>query len=141
MEQTTIFNLLIGNSKAKQWVYWIATIFLAFELFFGATWDFNLLNKGFVSGILTHLGYPAYLSFILGCAKILAGIAILMPGYRLLKEWAYAGAFFLFAGACASHLIVRDPLVNAIYPSILAIFTLLSWWLRPGTRKSPRFST
>jgi hypothetical protein len=135
MGQTLIPNILSGSSKAKQWVYWITTTFLAFELFFGATWDFDLVKKGFVSGILTHLGYPVYLSFILGCAKIPAGVAILMPGYRLLKEWAYAGAFFLFAGACASHLIVRDPLANAIYPLTLAIFTLLSWWLRPATRK------
>lgn len=135
MEQTSIFNLVSSSSKARQWVYWITTIFLAFELFFAAAWDFNLLQKGYVSGILSHLGYPVYLSFILGCAKILAGGTILMPGFRLLKEWAYAGTFFLFAGACASHLIVRDPMANTIYPLILAVITLLSWQLRPGTRK------
>jgi hypothetical protein len=59
--------------------------------------------------IFGHLGYPAYLLPFLGTAKILGVIAVLMPGFDRLKEWAYAGLVFDIAGALYSHLSVGDP--------------------------------
>ena len=53
---------------------------------------------------LTHLGYPAYLAKILGTWKLLGVVALLAPGFRRVKEWAYAGFFFNLTGATLSHL-------------------------------------
>jgi hypothetical protein len=39
---------------------------------------------------LALLGYPPYLLAILGTAKILGSIVLVLPKFRLLKEWAYA---------------------------------------------------
>jgi len=132
MEKQTHFANRYSNVKVI--AFWIVTVLLAFELIDGAFWDFNILNKGAVQGVLSRLGYPAYLAFILGSAKILAAIAILLPRLKILKEWAYAGTFFLFAGATASHIAVKD-FSSVIFPLIFVIFILLSWWLRPASRK------
>jgi len=62
-------------------------------------------------------------------------IAILIPEFPLLKEWAYAGLFFTMTGAVISHLASHDVHAQIIAPIVLAIFTVLSWWLRPADRK------
>src|SRR5262249_22200381 len=53
---------------------------------------------------------PPYLLPFLGTAKVLGAIAILSPGFRLLKEWAYAGLAFDLIGAVYSHISVGDPI-------------------------------
>lgn len=58
-----------------------------------------------------------------------------MPGYRLLKEWAYAGFFFLLTGAVFSHLCAGDTLSQYIAPLIFALLTVGSWYLRPVSRR------
>lgn len=100
------------TSKAGIIGYWIPTGLLIFELLYGALWDFNLLNNGYVYDTLLHLGYPVYLAAILGVSKILAAIAILIPGFEILKEWAYAGIAILFGGAFVSHIASGDGLGN-----------------------------
>lgn len=83
----------------------------------------------------THLGYPLYLLTLLGIWKILGVVAILIPKFPLLKEWAYAGFFFAMTGAAFSHIAVRNP-ITEIAPSILLLtLTLVSWFYRPGDRK------
>jgi uncharacterized membrane protein YphA (DoxX/SURF4 family) len=57
---------------------------------------------------MTHLGYPAYFCVILGVWKVLGAVAVLVPRFPRLKEWAYAGAVFELTGASASHLAVGD---------------------------------
>ena len=54
--------------------------------------------------MITHLGYPVYFLTILGVWKILGVIAVLIPKFPLLKEWAYAGFFFAMSGAIFSHI-------------------------------------
>jgi hypothetical protein len=55
---------------------------------------------------------------------------LLIPKFSLLKEWAYAGFFFLMSGAVFSHVAARDP-VNEIFPSLLLLtLTLVSWYFR-----------
>jgi len=84
---------------------------------------------------VTHLGYPEYLLTILGVWKILGIGAILVPGLPVVKEWAYAGFFFVASGAMTSHLIMRDP-SGELFPSILLlVLTVVSWCLRPESRK------
>jgi hypothetical protein len=62
-------------------------------------------------------------------------IAILVPGFKLLKEWAYAGIFFTMTGAVISHIAANNVSAQIIAPIVLAIFTVLSWYLRPADRR------
>ena len=127
-------------TKRNKIIYWIATIWLAtgmlstgiFQLF-RAEAEGALAPPG-VYGI-THLGYPVYLLTILGIWKILGVVAVLIPRFPLLKEWAYAGFFFLTSGAIFSHIAVGDP-VKEIFPSLLLLtMTVVSWYFRPANRK------
>lgn len=136
-------NKMTGN-KAKTPVsirikiiaYWICTILIALETAAGAQWD--LSRNDFVKGIFTHLGYPLYLLTLIGIWKIPAFIAILVPRIPLVKEWAYAGLFFVYSGAFASHLAVGDAAAAWMSPLIFMILTIFSWLLRPASRKLPQ---
>ena len=81
---------------------------------------------------LIHLGYPAYLATILGAWKLLAVAAILAPGLRRLKEWAYAGLFFCLTGAAISHTVSGDGAGEIAVPLVLLVLILLSWFLLPA---------
>jgi hypothetical protein len=83
------------------------------------------------------LGYPLYFFRILGFWKVLGAIAILVPRFPRLKEWAYAGIFFDLTGAAASVAAVGSYGVYAFHifaPLILAVLTVVSWALRPESR-------
>ena len=58
--------------------------------------------------LVVPLGYPLYFLYIIGTWKILGVITILIPGFKLAKEWAYAGFFFVMTGALVSHLASAD---------------------------------
>src|SRR5215471_5166927 len=122
--------------KAAKITYWIATLWLALGMV--ATGLVQLSKgKGGQGGLdmVTHLGYPAYLLTMLGVWKILGVVALLIPKFPLLKEWAYAGFFFVMVGAIFSHVAVGDPAVE-IFPSLLLlILTAISWYFRPLSRR------
>ena len=84
---------------------------------------------------INTLGYPTYLLTILGVWKILGVVAILIPKFPLLKEWAYAGFFFAMSGAIISHLAVNDEAMTLFGPILLLILTVASWYFRPANRK------
>ena len=71
---------------------------------------------------MTHLGYPVYFIPFIGVAKLLGSIAILIPQFNKIKEWAYAGLFFDLIGAIYSNIMVEGwhPSMFAMVP-ILAI--------------------
>lgn len=121
--------------RARRIAYWIVTGLISFELVQGAGWDFNLLNQGYINGILKHLGYPLYLGPILGACKLLAVVIILVPGLLLLKEWAYAGLTILFVGAFVSHVVTGDGLEQSIWSLLFGLLVLGSWALRPANRR------
>jgi hypothetical protein len=84
---------------------------------------------------MTHLGYPVYFVTILGISKILGVAALLIPKFPLLKEWAYAGFFFMMSGAIFTHIAAGNSL-SEIFPSLLLlILTVVSWYFRPVDRK------
>ena len=84
---------------------------------------------------LTELGYPAYLLTLLGTCKIFGVGAILIPKFPLLKEWAYAGFFFIMMGAIYSHIASGEP-AEEIFPATLLLFlAFISWYFRPSDRK------
>jgi hypothetical protein len=95
-----------GRELARSIVYWLLTVVVAFELAAGALWD--LLRIEYVRVVLVHLGYPLYLLIILGVWRIPGALALLIPRFPRVKEWAYAGAFFNYTGAAASHFLAGD---------------------------------
>jgi uncharacterized membrane protein YphA (DoxX/SURF4 family) len=119
--------------KRKLIWYWIITILLSFCIFFGGLAQ-ALQLKEVLQGF-KPLGYPTYFISLIGIWKVLGVIAILIPKFPLLKEWAYAGIFFTMTGAVISHIASDDVHSQIISPIILAIFTVLSWYLRPVGRK------
>ena len=127
-------------TKRNQIIYWISTIWLASGMLStGVLQLFKAEVEGAVAppGVygITHLGYPVYFLTILGVWKILGVVALLIPKFPLLKEWTYAGFFFIMSGAVFSHIEAGDS-VNEIFPSLLLlILTLVSWYFRPADRK------
>jgi uncharacterized membrane protein YphA (DoxX/SURF4 family) len=83
---------------------------------------------------MSRLGYPSYFLTILGVLKILGALAVLAPGLKRLKEWAYAGMMIDVVGAVLSRLAVGDPPAMLIVPLLVGALALLSWALRPATR-------
>jgi uncharacterized membrane protein len=127
----TTSNLPTG--KTSKIIYWVATGLLAFGML--ASGISQILHLKEMNELITHVGYPLYFMYIIGVWKILGVIAILMPKFKLLKEWAYAGFFFLMTGAFISHLAMGDN-GNAIFgPLFQTIFVILSWYFRPANRK------
>lgn len=119
--------------KRKKIIYWIATLFLCLGMTAGGVQQ--MLQIGGYNEIVTALGYPLYLLSILGTWKLLGVIAILIPKFPLLKEWAYAGFFFAMSGAFISHLAVGQGFLEAVPSLILLGVTAISWYLRPADRK------
>ena len=86
---------------------------------------------GYLSGKMDeafiHLGYPLFVASLLGIWKILGGVALLNPKRdawsERIREWAYAGYFFVLSGAFVSHLGAGDGIGEAAPPLvILALF-------------------
>lgn len=122
-------------SKRNKIIYWASTVWLALGMV--STGAIQLLKEKEGSGGLdsiTTLGYPAYILTILGIWKILGVIAVLIPKYPLLKEWAYAGFFFAMSGAIISHIIIGTG-YEILPPMLLLVLTIVSWYFRPPERK------
>jgi len=99
-------------------LYWgITGIFGAFMLF-SAIPDIIVVDEA-VTFVTGKLGYPEYIIPFLGVAKTLGVIAIVIPGFPRLKEWAYAGLFFDLVGATYSGICVdglQPPMAFMILP-------------------------
>ena len=121
-------------AKKNKIIYWATTVFLALGMLAqGLAQLFH--TKGYVDIINVHLGYPLYFMNIIGIWKILGVIAILIPGFKLVKEWAYAGFFFVMSGAVFSHIASGDS-IKEIAPSLfLLILTVAAWYSRYVYRK------
>lgn len=119
--------------KTKKIVYWISTIWLALGMTSSAVVQLMRIPEG-VQGV-THLGYPEYLLSILGTWKICGVLMILAPRLPLVKEWAYAGFFFVASGAFISHITMGDGFGDIFPSALLGILTVVSWYSRPDSRK------
>lgn len=114
-------------------IYWIFTIFLSFAMLAGGIQQ--TLQIGGYNDIVTALHYPLYMLSILGIWKCLGVVAILVPGFPVLKEWAYAGFFFVLSGAAISHFVCQEPFTAVLPSLILLLVTIMSWYFRPPARK------
>lgn len=114
-------------------IYWL------FTLWMGLGW----VSFGIIQVVrtpaevarITKLGFPAYVLILLGVAKLLGVVAVLIPGYPIVKEWAYAGFIFTLVGALYSHVSMSDPLVDMIPALLLLVLTMISYYFRPASRK------
>ena len=127
-------------SRAKTISYWATTGVLASGLLgSGIQQLLRIEAEGAVAppyawGIV-ELGYPLYLLTVLGVWKILGAIALLVPRFPLVKEWAYAGIVFLLTGGLVAHLAVGHPWVELIPAVALLALVVASWFLRPASRR------
>jgi uncharacterized membrane protein YphA (DoxX/SURF4 family) len=123
--------------KKRKIIYWIATIWLSLGMVStGAVQLFKVKGDGPGSvESMTHLGYPVYFVTLLGIAKILGVIALLIPKFSLQKEWAYAGFFFMMSGAVFTHIAAGNSMSEIYPPLLLLTLTVVSWYFRPADRK------
>jgi hypothetical protein len=120
-------------TKTHKIIYWIATVWLALGMV--STGMVQLLRMKEEVDNITRLGYPVYLLSILGIWKLLGAVAVLMPKFPLLKEWAYAGFFFAMSGATFSRIAARQSVADMLPSLFLLVLTIVSWYLRPANRK------
>jgi uncharacterized membrane protein YphA (DoxX/SURF4 family) len=115
--------------------YWTTTILVAFFMTGGVAQIAQY--RANPRGVVPELGYPMYFFAILGIWKVLGAIAILVPRFPRLKEWAYAGIFFDLTGAAASCAWVGGYGAygfHVIAPLLIAGLLVASWALRPESR-------
>jgi hypothetical protein len=127
------------SMSAKAIGYWATTIFVALELLAGGLTDLVHGREALVAGqpvvaVITQLGYPVYVLTILGGWKLLGAVALLMPRFPRLKEWAYAGTFFEMTGAAVSLGVSGADIGTISFPLLVAAAALASWTLRPRDR-------
>lgn len=115
-------------------IYWAITGFLAFGMLAQGVSQI-VHTQGYVDIIMVQLGYPSYFLTIIGVWKLLGVITILMPRFKLLKEWAYAGFFFVMSGALFSHIASGAPIIATTPALVLLVLIVLSWYFRPADRK------
>lgn len=114
-------------------IYWVATIWLSLGMV--STGIVQLIQMEEEVEKMNSLGYPAYFLMIIGIWKLLGVTAILLPKFKLVKEWAYAGFLFITTGAIFTHLAVGDGAVEYFGPTLLLVLTITSWYFRPADRK------
>lgn len=104
--------------KTTNIFYWIFTGLLAVLMLFSAIG--GLKGGPDSDALMKHLGYPHYVLPFLSVFKILGVVAILVPGFPRIREWAYAGFFFDMAGAMYSFISVGDP-ASAWLPLLIGL--------------------
>ena len=119
--------------KRDKIIYWVATIWLSLGMV--STGIVQLIPMEEEVQKMNTLGYPSYFLTIIGVWKILGVIAVLVSKFPLVKEWAYAGFFFLMSGAIFTHIAAADEAVEYFGPGLLLVLTIVSWYFRPADRK------
>ena len=123
-------------TKRNKIIYWVSTLWLGLGMVSTAIVQIMKSKEG-AGGLdsISALGYPAYMLTIIGIWKILGTVVVLIPKTPLLKEWAYAGFFFIMSGALFSHFASGSP-INEMLPALLLLtLTIVSWVFRPAERK------
>ncbi|MBN2613843.1 MAG: DoxX family protein [Bacteroidales bacterium] len=120
-------------TKRNKIIYWIATIWLSLGM--ASTGIVQIIKLEDEVQKMSELGYPNYFLTIIGVWKLLGVLAVLVPKFPLIKEWAYAGFFFLMTGAICSHFAIGDSAAEFFGPALLLVLTVVSWYFRPAARK------
>jgi hypothetical protein len=118
--------------------YWASTgVVSALSLF--AAFAYLSGGQQAVEGF-AHVGYPQQLRVLLGIAKLLGAITLLVPGLPKLKEWAYAGFTFAWIAATVAHYLAGDG-PKVFMPLVLLILLAVSYMTRPASRQWPPKAT
>ena len=120
--------------NTQSWIRWIVTGLMAALMLLSAVPD--VLRIPDALAVFKHLGYPPYLLPFLGTAKMLGVAAILIPGVRRIKEWAFAGLTFDLTGALYSHVSVGDP-PSVWIPAAIGLALMCSSYVAYRMRRSP----
>jgi len=119
--------------KRDKIIYWVATIWLSLGMV--STGIVQIIHMDEEVQKMNTLGYPVYFLTIIGTWKLLGVVAVLMPKFPLVKEWAYSGFFFLMTGAIFTHIAVGDGAETYFGPALLLVLTIISWFYRPNERR------
>src|SRR5215471_18828911 len=125
------------KATTKSIAYWMTTGIVVFAMFSGGLAE--LAHRPETIDGMRQLGYPVYFVMILGFWKLLGSLALVVPGFPRVKEWAYAGIFFNMTGAAVSHLVCQDAAWHVGVTLGLAALTVASWALRPASRTLGRY--
>jgi hypothetical protein len=117
---------------ARKFAYWGSTAIVGAMLLLALSYLTG--SEQVVSGF-TKSGYPQHLRIVLGIAKPIAAIVLLVPGLALLKEWAYAGATITWVMAFIAAYAAGDGVQVWIMPLGLLALLLVSYVTRPATRR------
>lgn len=113
-------------------VYWVTTSLLAVMSAFAA---FTYLSGSpQAAQEFAHVGYPQQLRVLLGIAKLLGAVVLVVPGNARVKEWAYAGFAFAWIAAFVAHHLAHDGAM-AFAPVILLVLLVVSYLTRPASRQ------
>jgi hypothetical protein len=112
--------------------YWGSTAIAAASLLMALTYLSG--SEHVVSGF-AKAGYPQHLRIVLGIAKPVAAIVLLLPGFALLKEWAYAGITFAWVMASISGYLSGEKGITLILPLVLLVLGAVSYVTRPPSRR------
>jgi len=126
--------------KAIKITYWVVTVLFALMMLFSGIQ--NAMNTpDSIALISTQLGFPAYFVPMIGFAKILGAIAILVPGFPRIKEWAYAGLFFDLAGATYASIAAFGFFPQTSFMFVFIAFCLGSYFLYHKVNKGNTVGT
>lgn len=128
--------------KKTKILYWVFTTLFALMMFSSAIPDV-LSQEVAVKGMHENLGYPLYFIPFIGIAKVLGVIAILIPGYPKIKEWAYAGLFFDLIGATYSIVAIGGTAAQwgfMIMPLVLAVLSYYFYHRKVSSTFKPSFA-
>ena len=121
------------RKKIKTITYWVVTGLLVFQLAFSGIGA--LIKLDFLVESMHHLELPLYIMNILGISYVLGAIAIIVPGFLKLKEWAYAGVVFAMTAALLSHIMIGDGFEEAFPAMAIMSLNIASYLLRPDNRR------
>ena len=117
---------------ARKIAYWTSTAIACLALFGSLTY---LTGSQEVVAGFAKAGYPQHLRIVLGIAKPIAAIVLLLPGFALLKEWAYAGVTFALVMATISGYLTGDGVKDWTLPPVLLLLVAVSYFTRPPSRR------
>jgi uncharacterized membrane protein YphA (DoxX/SURF4 family) len=107
------FLLKHTTMKKTNIAYWIFTIIFAAWMLF-SSYGFVINGPDAVKLMHDQLGYPNYITPFIGWMKILGVIAILIPGFPRIKEWAYAGLMIDLVGATYSFIALGGEFMGGV---------------------------
>ncbi len=122
--------------KTINTLYWVFTILFAVLMIFSAVGGLQPTQQA-IQLMHDGLGYPIYFIQFISIAKILGAVAIVIPGLKKIKEWAYAGLFFDLAGAVYSGIASSgkfDPMMLTLFAWIVPGILSYYYWTKKSNK-------